>query len=240
VDWKIGRGFSTTLGYTWANSVYQSNPTDPASVGQQLIDVPRNLVSAALTYEDPRDELASVGEEQMSSPSSRPPHGSSQPIGIDVALARFHDLGVQAGPSTTLPEGPEAPYMANWRPDRAEEARVVYLDQYTAALLGDVGFKDFGPVAKSIEWGIAVHQGQEFGPINRYVMLLGCVAIVLLAVAAVTMWWKRRPAGTLGGPPAPDFPGAGKGFVSSPSASYSPLSGFPLLLPCYPTHLRAG
>jgi outer membrane receptor protein involved in Fe transport len=52
LSWRIGGGFSTTLGYTWAESVYQSNPTDPASVGQQLVDVPRNLASAALTYED--------------------------------------------------------------------------------------------------------------------------------------------------------------------------------------------
>jgi outer membrane receptor protein involved in Fe transport len=51
VDWKVGAGFSTTLGYTFADSVYKSNPTDPLSVGQQLQDVPRNTASAALTYE---------------------------------------------------------------------------------------------------------------------------------------------------------------------------------------------
>lgn len=54
VNWKIGGGFSTTLGYTWAQSVYQSNPDDPLSVGQQLQDVPRNSASAALTYADTR------------------------------------------------------------------------------------------------------------------------------------------------------------------------------------------
>ncbi|MGH8208892.1 MAG: TonB-dependent receptor [Steroidobacteraceae bacterium] len=52
VNWKIGGGFSTTLGYTWADSVYKSNPTDPLSVGQQLTDVPRNTASAALTYQN--------------------------------------------------------------------------------------------------------------------------------------------------------------------------------------------
>jgi outer membrane receptor protein involved in Fe transport len=54
VTWKIGGGFSTTLGYTWAESVYQSNPTDPLSVGQQLVDVPRNLASAQLAYQADR------------------------------------------------------------------------------------------------------------------------------------------------------------------------------------------
>ncbi|HVW70313.1 MAG TPA: TonB-dependent receptor [Steroidobacteraceae bacterium] len=51
MSWSLGRGFATTLGYTWAQSVYRSNPTDPASVGQQLTDVPRNSASAALSYE---------------------------------------------------------------------------------------------------------------------------------------------------------------------------------------------
>ena len=50
-DWKIGGGFTTTLAYTFADSVYKSNPQDPASVGQQLTDVPRNTLSAALTYQ---------------------------------------------------------------------------------------------------------------------------------------------------------------------------------------------
>lgn len=54
MDRRIGGEFSATFGYTWAESVYESNPNDPLSVGQQLVDVPRNLGSAALTYEDPR------------------------------------------------------------------------------------------------------------------------------------------------------------------------------------------
>ncbi len=54
VSWRLHGGLSTTLGYTWAQSVYTSNPTDPLSVGQQLTDVPRNSASAALSYEDTR------------------------------------------------------------------------------------------------------------------------------------------------------------------------------------------
>jgi len=54
LSWRIGGGFSSTVGYTWAQSVYTSNPTDPLSVGQQLTDVPRNSASAAVTYESTR------------------------------------------------------------------------------------------------------------------------------------------------------------------------------------------
>lgn len=84
-----------------------------------------------------------------------------------------------------------------------EGLRVVYVDQYDAHVLDDVGYARFGPAAKAIEWGIAVHQGQQFGAINRYVMLAGCLAIAVLAISAVTMWWKRRPKRSLGLAPSP-------------------------------------
>lgn len=77
-----------------------------------------------------------------------------------------------------------------------------------------MGFKDWGPAAKAIEWGIAVHQGQEYGPLNRYLMLAGCISVVLLALTSITMWWKRRPTGSLGVPPAPSEPRAARGLIA--------------------------
>jgi uncharacterized iron-regulated membrane protein len=34
-------------------------------------------------------------------------------------------------------------------------------------------------------------------------MLAACLAIILMAVSAVVMWWKRRPQGALGAPRYP-------------------------------------
>jgi uncharacterized iron-regulated membrane protein len=150
--------------------------------------------------------------ETMAMPVSRDMPGKG-PIGIDRAATIFRKLGLPPSASISLPDGSKGAYVATWRPGRVEDTRVVYLDQYTGALLGKVGYKDWGPAAKVIEWGIAVHQGQEYGPLNRYLMLAGCIAIVLLAVSAVTMWWKRRPKGSLGVPPAPAEPRAMRGLV---------------------------
>ena len=69
LDWRMGAGFSTTLGYTWARSVYTSNPTDPMSVGQQLTDVPRNTASAAITYEHTRGWRVSADARYISATS---------------------------------------------------------------------------------------------------------------------------------------------------------------------------
>lgn len=141
--------------------------------------------------------------EKAPMPMSMPIAGASG-FGLDQAVATFARIGLKMPFTVTLPEGPDGAYAADYRPDRVEDSRTVYLDQYSGKVLGDVGFKDWGPGAKAIEWGIAVHQGQEYGPVNRYLMLAGCIAIVLLAVSAVTMWWKRRPGGSFGVPPLPE------------------------------------
>lgn len=43
----------------------------------------------------------------------------------------------------------------------------------------------------------------RFGPVNRYVMLFGCISVWLLGISAIVMWWKRRPSKRLAAPPAP-------------------------------------
>ncbi len=66
-----------------------------------------------------------------------------------------------------------------------------------------MSYADYGPLGRALEWGINVHMGQEFGLANQIVLTLACLAIILLAVSAAVMWWKRRPAGSLGVPPCP-------------------------------------
>ena len=60
VDWDLGHGVSANLGYTWADSTVQRNPADPLSVGQQIIDVPRNSGAATLTYTAPHGWRVSI------------------------------------------------------------------------------------------------------------------------------------------------------------------------------------
>ena len=198
----------------WATAAQLNEPAPPAAV------IPEWLMSATMPDmpHSPHIPDARVPEntpwslERATLPESHPAPGNS-PLKLDAAMLRFQQLNVEPGASIALPEGAQGAYVATWRPDRAEEARIVYLDQYSGAVLGDVGFRQWGPIGKTIEWSIAVHQGQEYGVANRYLMLGGCVGIVLLAASAITMWWKRRPAGSLGLPPAPEQPDAARAFL---------------------------
>jgi uncharacterized iron-regulated membrane protein len=198
----------------WATAANLYEPPPPAQVTPdwQMSATMPNMPHAPHGADPAVKSQLPWAMETMAMPMSQDMPGMA-PIGADRAASIFHGLGLPRSASLSLPDGPKGAYVASWRPDRVEDTRVVYLDQYTGKVLGDVGFKDWGPAAKAIEWGIAVHQGQEYGPLNRYLMLAGCISVALLAVTSITMWWKRRPKGSIGLPPAPAEPRAMRGLI---------------------------
>lgn len=186
----------------WATAANLSRPAPPVQV------TPSFLLSATLpgASHDAHNKTRGTTPwalEQFHPPASTAPSTTPEVIGLDRAVERFGQIGIPKPLAVQLPEGVKGAYMATYTPDRVGDARTVYLDQYSGKVLADIGFAQYGPVAKAVEWGIAVHQGQEYGAVNRYLMLAGCVAILLLAISAPVMWWKRRPPGKLGAPPVP-------------------------------------
>jgi uncharacterized iron-regulated membrane protein len=184
----------------WANG---SNFGYPSGV---RVDVPmsgENLDNVAKT---------SWSLEQAKLPESTAVAG--QPIGLDKAVETFDRLGLHRGYAVAIPSKPEGVYTGSVYPDAAAEQRVIHLDQYSGKPLIDMGFADYGVGGKWMEWGISVHMGQEFGLANQLVLLAACMGIVLLAVSAGVMWWKRRPAGSLGVPPLPDDTRVFRGLIA--------------------------
>ena len=141
--------------------------------------------------------------QQAQMPMSTAPAGTPAPVGIDAAVRTFDELGVTRGYVVGLPGGPTGVYTATVYPDDLALQRVVHLDQYTGKPLLDFHYADYGPLAKAMEFGINVHLGQEYGWVNQVVLLAAGLGIVLMAVSAGVMWWKRRPKGSLGVPPVP-------------------------------------
>ncbi|MBO9713858.1 PepSY domain-containing protein [Sphingomonas sp.] len=112
--------------------------------------------------------------------------------------------GLAAPWTLTLPVAPGAPYQFSAAIVRAEDAHVVAIDSASGRELRDVRYWGFGAGARWIEWGIAAHQGQQYGEPNRLVMLFGCLALWALALTGPLLWWKRRNGRGLAAPPAAD------------------------------------
>lgn len=195
----------------WIASENLGRPPAPAEVTPAfLLGVPRAAPEGAAPEghdhgHDARTEQLPWAVQQAVEPQSA---GDGASLGIDEAIAKFEAMGLTRPFAVQPPEGPHGAWAATYTPDRAEDVRLIYLDRHNGAVLGDVRFADFGAAAQLVEWGIAVHQGQQYGGVNRYLMLGACLAIIALAVTALTMWWKRRPKGRLGAPPLPQRKGA--------------------------------
>lgn len=213
----------------WTTAAGLGRPEPPAGAGSPWGDAGK-AKSGHVHGEEGRANLPWALEKTVP-PTSLPTARQTPSITLDQALAAFAAAGLQRPLNIMPPRGPNGVYTASYRPDRVELTRTVYLDRYTGRIVGDTGYADYGPAAKAIEWGIAVHQGQEYGFVNRYVMLAGCLAIVLLVISAPVMWWKRRPQGSLGVPPEPSDRRAARGVLAIMAIGgvLFPLTGLSML-----------
>ncbi|OZI71638.1 PepSY-associated TM helix domain-containing protein [Bordetella genomosp. 12] len=179
-----------------------------------------------------RDEHAGHGGGPAAPASQAHALPAAPAIGLDRAVAAFQTLGLAPGYAVSVPNGPRGVYTASVYPNDLQQQRVVHLDQYTGKPLLDMGYQDYGPLGKTLEWGINVHMGQEFGRANQIVLSLACLGIVLLAVSGAVMWWKRRPAGSLGIPPGPRDARALRGVLAIMVAGglIFPLVGLSLIV----------
>jgi uncharacterized iron-regulated membrane protein len=132
-------------------------------------------------------------------------HGSGEPttIGDVEALLPRLQLPVH-GPGVRVfyPDVQRDHFMVSYVPDRAQGQRTLYVDAHGAGLGGDVGWADYSPAARAVEWGVSTHVGRQYGRVNQWVNLAVCLTLIGSLVAALVMWWRRRPPGGFGAPEA--------------------------------------
>ncbi|EQB14400.1 PepSY-associated TM helix domain-containing protein [Sphingobium lactosutens] len=122
-------------------------------------------------------------------------------VGVDAVARIAARRGLAGGYQLFLPASPGAPYLVSAITVRADDARAIAVDAATGAVVQDMDWRQFGKGAKAVEWGIATHQGQQYGEGNRLLMLAGCLCLLLLCLTAPVLWWKRRRDGRLAAPP---------------------------------------
>jgi uncharacterized iron-regulated membrane protein len=131
------------------------------------------------------------------------PNAPAPSIGLNTAVAVARKAGIAPGFEMAVPGDETGVYTAAIYPENLANERTIHIDQYSGKPLVDITYASMPYLGRTMEWGINIHQGQEWGILNQYAMLLACVAIILSCVTAVVMWWKRRPEGRLGVPPSP-------------------------------------
>lgn len=156
---------------------------------------------------------------------------AAQPIAIDRVISWATSARIPPGYTVRLPEAVDDVFTVTSFPKDRTLQRVVHLDQYSGAPLVNISFEDYGAIAKTVEWGVGVHSGEQYGEINRWLMFAACLGLIALSISGVLLWWKRRPTGGL----APIPRSSGKSFaqiaaVLLPVAVALPITGAALAL----------
>jgi len=194
VEGPLVRGVFTALGI--GNEVARFGHEAPHSAPMQTLgDVPWSQAMAPMPASDPAHAEHGGGghHSAMADPAAI--------AGTDAIAAKARAVGIADGYRLYLPSGPTGIYTVMVTPRHPEGQRTLQFDRWSGRLLWTNGWDRYGVGAKAVELGAQIHMGRYFGLPNQLLMLVPCIAIVLLVVSGVTMWWRRRPRGRLAAPP---------------------------------------
>ena len=129
------------------------------------------------------------------------------------------------------PKGDQGTYWIRSASKSRWDQTELLVDQYSGKILKRISFEDFPIVAKTVSLGISFHQGELYGWFNTFQNTIATLLGILLAVSGAVAWWKRKPAGSLGIPTAPNRRiGTGLIILIVGLSLFLPLMGVSLLL----------
>jgi uncharacterized iron-regulated membrane protein len=126
-------------------------------------------------------------------------------ISLDQLTGLLQASGVDASKpklTITFPQSPVDVFTISYSPKQAQQQRTLYINPYSGAVMQDIPWQQYSALGKTVEFGVATHEGKQFGAINQWGLLLVCITIVTTIVAGITMWLKRRRKNTLSAPVA--------------------------------------
>ncbi|WP_249221365.1 PepSY domain-containing protein [Cupriavidus sp. KK10] len=127
------------------------------------------------------------------------------PVSLDHVLATAQANGAVAGCQVALPAAAKAVYTVSCFPSDPKGERTLHIDQHNGAVVKDIRYVDYGPVAKAISYGTSLHMGRYFGLTNQIICAAISLGLMGLAATGFIMWIRRKPARALG---APSYPAA--------------------------------
>lgn len=131
-------------------------------------------------------------------------HGPSR-VSIDLLIAQADIRGINApGLRIVFPSRSDDVVTLSYVPRTAQGQRTVHIDPSNGAVVQDIGWQQYSPLGKAVEFGVETHVGKQFGLANQLLMLASCVLLIFTVWFGIVMWWTRRPAGRIGAPPVPE------------------------------------
>jgi uncharacterized iron-regulated membrane protein len=129
-----------------------------------------------------------------------PARAIASPLTVDQVIERIAPLQLAPPVRLYLPSESQPHWRVRSETQNRPRVRELSLDRNTGAVVEDRGFAEKTALDKTIQVGIAAHEGQLFGLANQLLGLFTALGLIAICVSALVMWWRRRPEGALGVP----------------------------------------
>jgi uncharacterized iron-regulated membrane protein len=133
------------------------------------------------------------------------------PGGFDRVAALVPSLNL-AAPVLIAPPGAHRPDWTVSSDSQNRTARDNVAIDPAGQVVRRAGFAAKPLLERIVGVAISAHEGHLFGWVNQALGLLTGLGLLTMSVSAALMWWKRRPGGVLGAPPAAGAPRVGPGL----------------------------
>lgn len=132
-------------------------------------------------------------------------NSTQEPISLEKVAQLATNESLLPGYGIGIPTDEYGVYtLTNAWPSRAQEERIVFLDQYSGKVLDEVGWTaSYGLLARATSWGVDAHMGRQLGVANGIVMGVVCLAAIGSCITAPIVYLKRRRRGSLSLPAHP-------------------------------------
>jgi uncharacterized iron-regulated membrane protein len=121
---------------------------------------------------------------------------------LDRLLPVVAALRLPAPVTLSPPSQLDAHWNAHAQPQNRSQRVDLELDGERALVLSRIDFAQRPWLDRVIGYGVAIHEGQLFAPLNQILSVITALGLQLMAISAALSWWRRRPTGALGAPPS--------------------------------------
>lgn len=120
-------------------------------------------------------------------------------ISIDVMMEKAKALNLDGEVSLKLPKSKKGVYTVSNETTHLTQMKSIHFDRYSGEIISENSWGDIGLMMKSRLWLMAFHQG-KFGAWNFALILGTAIALIILCLAGILSYLKRKPKGRLAVP----------------------------------------
>lgn len=149
----------------------------------------------------PHSHQVPWGSGKSEVPTSGNAHEGTSQANLDTALLVADREGLRHPMTVALPASKDGVYsVIGYAFDAPSDEQTVHVGRFGGEVVSTYGYDDYPALAKVVAQGIGLHEGRSLGLFSFWLSFAMCVGVIASCITGPLMWWRRRPARSVGAP----------------------------------------